>query len=69
VYRRFLDRFACPKCKDSSRLVPLASESDSTEEIIEGKLICTNCGVEVPIVRCLRRFVPSESYASSFGFQ
>jgi hypothetical protein len=25
--------------------------------------------LEVPIVRCLPRFVPSESYASSFGFQ
>jgi uncharacterized protein YbaR (Trm112 family) len=69
VYRRSVDRFACLKCKVGSRLVPFASENNATEEIVQGKLICTNCGVEVPIVRCLPRFVPSESYASSFGFQ
>ena len=67
MYRRFVDRFACLKCKDSSRLVPFASEINSTEEIIEGKLIFTNCGVEVLIVCCLPRFVPSESCASSIG--
>lgn len=69
MYRGFVDRFACLKCKGSFRLAPIAPESNSTAEIVEGKLICTNCGVEVFIVRCLPRFVPSESYASSFGFQ
>ena len=69
MYRRSVDRFACLKCRGSFRLAPIAPESNSSEEIVEGKLICTNCGVEVPIVRCLPRFVPSESYASSFGFQ
>jgi len=69
VYRRSVDRFACLKCRGSFRLAPIAPESNSSEEIVEGKLICTNCGVEVPIVRCLPRFVSSESYASSFGFQ
>jgi SAM-dependent methyltransferase len=69
VYRSFVDRFACLKCKGSFRLAPIAPESNSTAEIVEGKLICTNCAVEVFIVRCLPRFVPSESYASSFGFQ
>ena len=69
MYRSFVDRFACLKCKGSFRLAPIARESNSTSEIVDGKLICTDCGVEVLIVRCLPRFVPSESYASSFGFQ
>ena len=69
MYRSFVDRFACLECKGSFRLAAIAPESNPTAEIVEGKLICTNCGVEVFIVRGLPRFVPSESYASSFGFQ
>ena len=69
MHRRFLDRFACQKCEGIFRLGPIASENGSTGEIVEGEIICTSCGVVVPIVRCLPRFVPSESYASSFGFQ
>ena len=69
MQRRFLDRFACRKCEGGFRVDPLASENNSTDEVIEGKIICTSCGAVVPIVRRLPRFVPSESYASSFGFQ
>jgi SAM-dependent methyltransferase len=36
---------------------------------MEGKLSCTSCGVGVAIIRCPPRFVSSESYALSFGFQ
>jgi uncharacterized protein YbaR (Trm112 family) len=69
VYRRFLDRFACPKCTGRFRLVPCAPGDNAIQEIIEGKLSCTSCGFEVAIVRCPPRFVSSESYASSFGVQ
>jgi hypothetical protein len=69
VYRRFLDRFACPKCEGRFRLVPFAPGDNATQEIIAGKCSCTSCGFEVAIVRCPPRIVSSESYASSFGFQ
>ena len=69
MHRTFLDRFACQKCQGNFRLGPVASEDESTGEVVEGELICASCGVGVPIVRHLPRFVPSESYASSFGFQ
>jgi SAM-dependent methyltransferase len=35
----------------------------------EQQLLCTNCGATIPIVRGVPRFVPSDDYASSFGFQ
>jgi SAM-dependent methyltransferase len=35
----------------------------------EGLLECEKCGVQYPIVRGLPRFVTSEMYAASFGFQ
>jgi 2-polyprenyl-3-methyl-5-hydroxy-6-metoxy-1,4-benzoquinol methylase/uncharacterized protein YbaR (Trm112 family) len=52
---------------------PLRAEAASPDEdngsISEGKLICTSCGHEFPIVRSIARFVPNESYAHSFGYQ
>jgi hypothetical protein len=37
--------------------------------VADGKLNCTSCGREFPIVRSIARFVPSEDYAESFGYQ
>jgi SAM-dependent methyltransferase len=52
---------------------PLRAESASPNEnngiITEGKLTCTSCGRIFPIVRSIARFVPSEGYAHSFGYQ
>jgi SAM-dependent methyltransferase len=52
---------------------PLRAESPSPAQdhgvIAEGKLICTSCGHVFPIVRSIARFVPSEGYAQSFGYQ
>jgi 2-polyprenyl-3-methyl-5-hydroxy-6-metoxy-1,4-benzoquinol methylase len=52
---------------------PLRAESASPAEkngaIAEGQLACTSCGNEFPIVRSIARFVPSEGYAHSFGYQ
>ena len=52
---------------------PLRAESSlpsqNSETIEEGQLICTSCGRVFPIVRSIARFVPSEDYAHSFGYQ
>ena len=40
-----------------------------TGEIAEGSLACSSCHTTIPILQNIPRFVPSESYASSFGFQ
>lgn len=69
MHPRSLDHFACRKCEGSFRVGPVTSANDATGEIIDGHIVCVNCGASVPIVRRLPRFVPSESYASSFGFQ
>jgi SAM-dependent methyltransferase len=69
VRRRFLDRFACRKCEGDFRLDLPTSHNNAEEEILEGNLVCRSCGTIVPIIRGVPRFVPSESYASSFGFQ
>jgi SAM-dependent methyltransferase len=69
VRRRFLDRFACRKCEGDFRFDLPVSQSNADDEILEGNLVCRSCCTIVPIVRGVPRFVPSESYASSFGFQ
>jgi SAM-dependent methyltransferase len=46
-----------------------ASPSQAGETIEEGKLTCTSCGRIFPIVRSIARFVPTEDYAHSFGYQ
>jgi len=46
-----------------------ASPSQTSETIEEGKLTCTSCGRVFPIVRSIARFVPTEDYAHSFGYQ
>ncbi|MFZ3216184.1 MAG: class I SAM-dependent methyltransferase [Candidatus Acidiferrales bacterium] len=69
MQRSALDLYACLKCGNSFQVASVASEDSSTGEIAEGSLECTNCRATVPVVRNLPRFVPSESYADSFGFQ
>ena len=46
-----------------------ASPAEKNGPVTEGKLTCTSCGREFPIVRSIARFVPSEGYAHSFGYQ
>ena len=52
---------------------PLRAESASLAQdngnITEGQLTCTSCARVYPIVRSIARFVPSEDYAHSFGYQ
>jgi SAM-dependent methyltransferase len=69
VRRRALDVLACPQCEGTLNLASFTDEDCLNNEVIEGQLDCKVCHTLVPIVRCIPRFVPSESYASSFGFQ
>jgi SAM-dependent methyltransferase len=59
----------CGKCEEQLRLAAIASEDPVTGEIIEGRLECPGDHAIVPIVGSVPRFVPSDSYAASFGFQ
>jgi SAM-dependent methyltransferase len=52
-----LDLLACNSCKSG------------TLQLREQQLQCTNCGATIPVVRGVPRFVPSDDYARSFGFQ
>ncbi|MGH9714566.1 MAG: methyltransferase domain-containing protein [Candidatus Acidiferrales bacterium] len=67
--RKAVELFVCLKCGGPLRVSGVRSENLAKGEIIEGQLICEQCQLEYPIVRNLARFVPTESYAASFGFQ
>src|SRR5438874_670990 len=60
---------SCPKCEKTLRLADVTSEDAAKGEIIEGRLECPEGHATVPIMRHIPRFVTSESYAASFGFQ
>ncbi len=58
------------QCMDCG--APLRAESSSAQgdgSIVEGHLICTACKKDFPIVRSVPRFVPSDDYAQTFGYQ
>ena len=48
--------YVCPSCRETLALA-------------EGKLVCRGCGSSYPVRNGIPRFVDSESYAHSFGFQ
>lgn len=54
---RLLEILCCPNCQASLRLAG------------EERLLCSSCQRAYPIVRGIPRFVPSDNYASNFGFQ
>lgn len=63
-----MELFVCPECYSPLR----AEESPSAlnnGSIVEGRLACTSCGRFYPIVRSMPRFVPTENYAQTFGYQ
>jgi SAM-dependent methyltransferase len=67
--RKVLELLACPECGESLGIVSVTPEDTAAGEITEGSLECAGCQARFPVVRSVPRFVPSESYASSFGFQ
>lgn len=64
--RDLLQLLACPDCHG-----PLALDGvrEAEGEIESGTLRCEHCVASYPIVRFVPRFVPTENYSSSFGFQ
>lgn len=60
-----LKLLVCPTCIGELSL----ETSLEIDEIEEGRLTCQKCGAQYPILRGIPRFVRSETYASSFGYQ
>jgi SAM-dependent methyltransferase len=67
--REALSTFACPDCGGNLKLASQGADGAANGDVVEGRLECDACANAFPIVRGLPRFVPSESYATSFGFQ
>jgi 2-polyprenyl-3-methyl-5-hydroxy-6-metoxy-1,4-benzoquinol methylase/uncharacterized protein YbaR (Trm112 family) len=65
---KFAEWFACTECGSPLRVeVPSSARNNGT--IAEGQLVCASCARTFPIVRSMPRFVPSEEYAQTFGYQ
>jgi SAM-dependent methyltransferase len=64
-----LQYLECPGCRGSLSLATEPGNRQPVCEIEEGALTCNNCATAYPVVRSLPRFVASENYAASFGFQ
>lgn len=67
--RKAVELFSCPVCSRELRLASVADEDLRTGEVREGQLACIGCGATYPVVRSMPRFVSSEEYAASFGYQ
>jgi SAM-dependent methyltransferase len=65
---KYVEWLRCIGCGSSLR-VESATQTQNSEVIDDGKLACTSCGREFSIVRAIPRFVPTEDYAHSFGYQ
>jgi SAM-dependent methyltransferase len=59
----------CPNCRATLRLAGREESANELDDIEDGTLSCTECAAAFPIVRSLPRFVSSDNYAASFGFQ
>ncbi len=66
---RILEFLACPNCGAELRLAERPAAGSSNGKVHDGQLSCAKCPTVFPIVRALPRFVPSEEYAGSFGYQ
>lgn len=68
IHLKTIEWFRCIGCG-----APLQAEEDSSVQsngnVAEGQLTCSSCGRVFPIVRSMPRFVPSEDYAHSWGYQ
>jgi SAM-dependent methyltransferase len=66
---KVLDLFVCPDCGTPLRLAQAEGDGSSNGRVRDGRLDCIGCATTFPIVRSMPRFVPSEDYAGSFGYQ
>jgi SAM-dependent methyltransferase len=64
--RAALDFLACPGCHHA---LDLDVREEQGAEVVEGTLGCAGCDRAYPIRRGVPRFVATEEYASSFGYQ
>jgi len=67
MFLKLLALLACTNCR--GELSCIADKLSSDDEIEEGKLDCNQCGTSYPITGGIPRFVKSDNYASSFGYQ
>jgi SAM-dependent methyltransferase len=65
---RLVEWLRCTGCGAPLRAEPAAPQQKNGNPV-EASLVCTSCGRAFPIVRSISRFVPSEDYAHSFGYQ
>ena len=65
--QKLLQKLGCPKCHGALDL--LEKKLVENEEIIAGTIECHQCDKNWPIESGIPRFVPTENYASSFGYQ
>jgi len=64
--RSALRLLACPTCRGQ---LMLAADAEAEGEVMSGALRCPSCRRDYPVRRGVPRFVDSEAYASSFGFE
>jgi ubiquinone/menaquinone biosynthesis C-methylase UbiE/uncharacterized protein YbaR (Trm112 family) len=62
-----LNMYRCPHCQGT--LAFEANSSGPCGRVEMGTLICQNCQLRYPVSNAIPRFVPSKSYADSFGLE
>lgn len=67
MWLKLVDVLACPGCL--GKLACAAETTSASGEIETGALECQQCGKSYPIKGAIPRFVPTDSYAASFGYQ
>lgn len=65
--KQLLDRLVCPRCHGHLACEAVVTADDG--DIVTGHLDCRACAERYPVTGGIPRFVPSDNYASSFGYQ
>jgi len=65
--KQLLDRLVCPQCHGDLTCDVVETRDDG--DIMTGHLDCPACPARYPVTGGIPRFVPSDNYASSFGYQ
>lgn len=65
--KQLLERLVCPQCHGDLTCDVVATRDDG--EILTGHLDCPACHQRYHVTGGIPRFVPSDNYASSFGYQ
>jgi SAM-dependent methyltransferase len=63
-----IDKYLCTTCRSRLGIIT-GFQVNADGAVIDGNLACCSCGKPYPITGGIPRFVPAESYASSFGYQ